>query len=489
MPFWSPDGAQIGFFADGKLKRLDPRGGPAQTICDAPTPRGGAWGPDGRIVFTPSFRTGLSIVPASGGTPQPLTTLDEARDEKSHRFPVFLPGGKRSSSWRRPRRAARATTRAPSKRSSSRAASAPASIVANSSPLFSPTGQHPLLARRHAVRRSASTPSSSTLAGEPVAIASPVAFTQNEQVARRRSRARARSSTAKGRAAPSRPSSGSTATGSECRSIRDRELFADFALSHDGKRLAFAFNAPDRARPISGCTISSATSASRLTFEEGGEDCPVWSRGRPRHLLRQRPATTTARSSAARPTAPARPKRSARPRPASGRSPPPRDGRWLAVGAVGSATSQDILRFDLATKKITPLVDTPFLDEDPALSPDDRLLAYASEQSGRWEVYVQALGGERGRWQISSEGGLRPRWRADGRELFFLARPDRLMSVDVEPGEVPRFSAPRELFREPIESFDVTPDGQHFVALRSADSDVNRPLTLVTNWPQLAPQK
>mgnify|MGYP003504150280 FL=1 len=94
-PFWSPDGSQIAFFADGKLKRLDLRGGPAQTICDAPTPRGGAWGPDGRIVFSPAFRAGLSIVPATGGAPQPLTTLDVAREEKSHRFPVFLPGGER----------------------------------------------------------------------------------------------------------------------------------------------------------------------------------------------------------------------------------------------------------------------------------------------------------------------------------------------------------------------------------------------------------
>jgi serine/threonine protein kinase len=114
-----------------------------------------------------------------------------------------------------------------------------------------------------------------------------------------------------------------------------------------------------------------------------------------------------------------------------------------------------------------------------------RLLAYASEQSGRWEVYVQALGGERGKWQISSEGGRRPRWRADGRELFFLSSPDRVMSVDVEPGEVPRFSAPRELFRHAIEDFDVTPDGRRFVARRPADGDVSKPLVVLTNWTRL----
>jgi Tol biopolymer transport system component len=111
----------------------------------------------------------------------------------------------------------------------------------------------------------------------------------------------------------------------------------------------------------------------------------------------------------------------------------------------------DILRLDLATRRRAG--GDAVSSKDPAVSPDDTLLAYASEQSGRWEVYVQALGSAHGRWQISSEGGLRPRWRADGRELYFLARPDRLMAVDVEPGAVPQFSPPRELFREPIESF------------------------------------
>jgi Tol biopolymer transport system component len=103
-------------------------------------------------------------------------------------------------------------------------------------------------------------------------------------------------------------------------------------------------------------------------------------------------------------------------------------------------------------------------------------------------VYVQALSGGSGKWQISSEGGERPRWRADGRELYFLSRPDRIMVVDVEPGDPPRFSTPRELFRQAMNSFDVTPDGQRIVALRPADTDLTRPLTLVLNWPLALPE-
>ena len=228
-------------------------------------------------------------------------------------------------------------------------------------------------------------------------------------------------------------------------------------------------------------------SESRLTFEEGNESRPVWSRD-DRFLYyandRRNDGTIFRRASGGTGSAEEVGTTDTGIWPLTASS----DGRWLAVGANGAETSSDIFRFDLATKQLMPLVATPSLDEEAALSADDRLLAYASEQSGRWEIYVQSLGGERGKWQISSDGGRRPRWRADGRELLFLARPDRVMSVEVEPGEAPRFSAPRQLFRIPIEDFDVTPDGQRFVGRRPADSDSSKPLTLVVNWASSIPK-
>jgi eukaryotic-like serine/threonine-protein kinase len=482
MPFWSPDGRYLAFFAKGRLKRLDPAGGPAQELCEAPTPRGGSWGADGRIVFTGSFRVGLSVVPATGGTPRPLTKLDGSRGEKSHRFPVFLPDGKTvlflsqtaEGGARNDQSGIEALDLASGKRTRL--------IAANSSPLYSAAGQilfwrdGTLLAQRFDPDRLA-------VEGDPQPITSPVSNTQNEQALA--------SVSNEGTLVFREGTRGSLSRliwadrkGLGVAVIRDRELLQGFALSHDGNQLVYAANAIGQGSTDLWVQDLVRGAASRLTFEEGSEAYPVWSRDnkyvyysndrRNDGVIFRRRADGTGAAEEVGTSA-------------SGIWPGAiaGDGRWMVAGTVAGSTGFDLLRFDLTTRKITPLVATPFFDQDPALSPDDRLLAYTSEESGRWEIYVQALDGEHGRWQVSTENGRRPRWRADGRELFFLAAPDRLMAVDVEPGSVPRFGTPRELFRFPIDGYEVAPDGQKFVLASLGGGDPNKPMTLITGWPQL----
>ena len=491
MPFWSPDGKQLGFFAKGMLKRLDPAGGPAQEICEAPTPRGGAWGPDGRIVFTPSFRIGLSIVPASGGTPQPLTKLDASRNEKSHRFPVFLPGGKKilflsqtaEGGARNDQSGIEVLDLASGKRTRL--------ITANASPLYSAAG-YVLFWRDGTLLAQRFDPDRLALEGEPAPIAGPVSYNQNEQTLA--------SVSNEGTLVFREGTRGSLSRliwadrkGVGLAVIRERELLQGFALSHDGNRLVYAANAVGQGSTDLWVQDLVRGAASRLTFEDGSETNPAWSRddryvyyGNDRRndspfagigsvIFRRRADGTGAAEEVGTSASGIWPGAIAG------------DGRWMVVGTFAGSTGFDLLRFDLATRKITPLVTTPFADEDPAFSPDDRLLAYASEESGRWEIYVQAVDSERGRWQVSSENGRRPRWRADGRELFFLAAPgfDRLMAVDVEPGAVPRFGTPRELFRFPMDGYEVAPDGQKFVLARLGGGDPEKPMTVIIGWPQL----
>jgi Tol biopolymer transport system component len=266
------------------------------------------------------------------------------------------------------------------------------------------------------------------------------------------------------------------------------ELIGDIALSHDGKRLAMSINGVGQGATDLWILNLERRVSSRLSFEEGGESNQVWSRDdrfvyyqndrrNDGVIFRRRSDGTGAPEEIG--TTPA----GVMPQAISS------DGTWLVVESVVGETGFDLLRFDVATQQATPLVASPFFDRDGKLSPDDRLLAYASEESGRWEVYVQSLVGERGRWQVSSESGRGPRWRADGRELYFLAPPGRIMAVDVEPGDVPRFSAPHELFRVPAENYDVSPDGQRFVTATFAASATDKPLTLITHWISRLPKR
>ena len=140
------------------------------------------------------------------------------------------------------------------------------------------------------------------------------------------------------------------------------------------------------------------------------------------------------------------------------------------------------------SQTLTPLVNTPFSEEAGALSPDDRWLAYQSDETGRTEVYVRSLAGDAGRWRISSLGANTPLWRRDGRELYFLTPQGQLMAVDVQPGATFRASAPRELFQSDFSvsarqyrAYAPSPDGQQF-AIDVQKERRTTLLTLVTNW-------
>jgi eukaryotic-like serine/threonine-protein kinase len=165
------------------------------------------------------------------------------------------------------------------------------------------------------------------------------------------------------------------------------------------------------------------------------------------------------------------------------------DGQTIAYIEVGGDTGLDIWTVGLGGRKARPFLKTQYNETAPKFSPDGHWLAYASDESGRWEVYVQPYPGPGGKWPISTEGGTEPVWNPAGRELFYRIG-NRMMAVAVtlQPG----FSAgkPEVLFEGPwlptplsLPNYDVAPDGQRFLMLKAADEDQGaRQIVVVQNW-------
>jgi len=487
MPFWSPDGRQIAFFADGKLKKTDLHGSPPQTICDAPSARGGAWGPDNRIVFTSTFRGGLEIVDAAGGAPQVLTTLDEKRGEKSHRWPVFLPDGRHVLFVAQ-------TAEAGAKEDASTievlaldGGARTRLVAANSSPLYA--SGHLLFWRDGALRAQPFDPKGRVLSGTVFTVANDVVLDQNEMAY------------ATASAEGTLVYFGGLIAGRSTLAVLDRggrliRAVADdvlieggIALSHDGTKLAAAVTAAGaRDTDVWIYDLERGTSAP-ITFEEGGERYPAWSAD-DAHLY----YTNDSKNDG-----------SVFRKPADGRGQPEliathvsglwafgvsRDRTWMLAGAVWGPTGVDIVRYDIASRKMSPFVQSQFTETRAAISPDERWVAYSSDQTGRFEVFVRSLSGDSGVWQVSTQGGSQAVWGAGGRQLYFVTPQNHLMVVDVHAGAAFRHSAPKDLFgaafnggfRGDYDRFlEPFPDGQRFVANLAKDRTTHL-LTLVTNW-------
>jgi Tol biopolymer transport system component len=166
------------------------------------------------------------------------------------------------------------------------------------------------------------------------------------------------------------------------------------------------------------------------------------------------------------------------------------DGRFLLYTQTDSATKASLWAMPLEGDR-TPfvLVDSPFLNDEAQLSPDGRWLVYGSNESGRFEVYIQRFASRGERWRLSTDGGSQPKWRADGRELFYVAPDGTMMTVavpqDRDPGQ------PTALFRTPLrpvsylDQYAVTPDGQRFLIIAPSQTNESARLMVISNWPAL----
>jgi serine/threonine-protein kinase len=483
-PFFSPDSQWVGFYAAGQLKKISTQGGAPVIICGAPSLLGGAsWGSDDTIVFAPISGVGLMRVPASGGTPEVLTTLDSEKGEISHRWPHVLPGGKAvlfnaagGPNWDQ------WPIVAQSLETGERRVVAEAGTDARYSPrghimyvragtlMAMPFDLQRLEVAKDAVPVLEGVRTTSEGAaefglselGSLVYIPGPVGEAQRSLVFLDRN------GKEEPLAAPRRQYDGIYAA----------------RLSPDGRRIAATIrgdNSDVWVYDIPGQTLT------RLTFE-GNNQFPIWTPNGNRITFR----------------ATRRGLRNLWWKPADGSGSEKQltkgknlqtpldwspDGLVLLYFDSDPATGADIWALSLdGEREAQAFIQTPYAEEGASFSPDGHWLAIESDESGRSEIYVQPFPGPGKKWTISTEGGRFPVWAQNG-ELFYV-NGNNVMVVDILTKPTFRAGRPQTVFSMSPSfqtdgnfTFDVTPDGQRFLMVKQ--SELELPATkwnIVLNW-------
>jgi Tol biopolymer transport system component len=489
FPFWSPDSRFLAFFtADGKLKRIEASGGSLQTICDAERGVGGTWNRDGTIVFAPAPTSGLSRVAAGGGQPVPLTKLDIARHETAHRYPWFLPDG-RHFLYTALNLSGPANDPANAIRIASLDGKEDRVLVALPSNA-AVTAEHLFFAREGTLLAQRLT-SRYELEGEPAALG---------QRPNRSNWAYFTSFAVSDKlllypplfAAPSQLS-WMDREGKLLRPAGEPIVASSPRLSPDGRRIAVdVFDTAKNGRDI-WLYGADGTAAAKLVFGPGDHGNPIWSPDG------KRVAFGSDKGKGTKPDVWVKPIEGGTEEVIvqnDDNNVPldwSRDGRFLSIQTI-PAKGQRVWQLqvlDLSTKKTTVVVGEGGVNGvgDSRFSPDGHFVAYDSDVSGRSEVYIQAFPGSGGKWQISAAGGYLPRYRGDGRELFYLSLDNKIMAVSIEPGPPFHAGAPAPLFAfHPVLSgnaYDVSPDGKQFLVNSLPADQGSPPLSLLVNWTSL----
>ncbi len=482
-PFWSPDGAFIGFFADGRLKKIPSAGGVAQSLCDAPMARGGTWNREGVIVFAPGPYDSLSRVSAAGGTPVAVTKLDESRQEGTHRWPVFLPDGHHFLFLARSSVARRDNPENALWVGSLESGALKMLRRANSSVAYTLPG-YVLLVKEGILVAAPFDAKRLEFTGEDRPVASNVQNYLNTSsavfsVGGGTVAYQAGASSAVSQLAWYDRSGKAAGVGGP------PDDYEDPVLSPDGRRAA-AMRINHETGGSSIWVVESPQSVFRqLTFAGSFQHTPIWSPDGGRiayesDIGRASEFHLIAASGVGADELLLKSGELAWP---TDWSP---DGRLLAFQSLNPRTKWDLWVLPLAgDRRATPFLRSEANETGGRFSPDGRWMAYASDETGRDEVYVVPFPGPGGKWQVSSEGGGQPRWGRDGKELFFLARDRKLTSVEIGPGETLGGSAPRPLFetrsRYTGTAYDVSPDGRTFLINTLAEGS-STPITVVLNW-------
>ncbi len=445
-PFWSPDGQNLAFFSEGKLKRIDLRGGSPRVLADAPSGRGGSWGSEGVILYAPNITSPILRIPADGGSAEPVTTLDQ-ETEVTHRWPVFLPDGSHFLYVSRARRAGQGEV---GRLMLAEIGSPEPSVLIEdaSNALYVEPGFliYGRSANLYAWRFDAG---SLQLTGQPIPIVPDklsywegknfVPFTASDD------------GTLVYLAEAIRPTEirWFDRDGRPLEALGSPGFYVTPRISPDGRRIAYMQgDSPQSATDIWIRDLD-LDRTFRLTQQSGFYSSPAWTPDSARiAFLCQPKGVQDLCVRSAGPGGDIEILYESSTWKTSGSWMP--NGKGFLFALQDPETNQDILMLPGgAGAKPLYVVRTPFSEDFPFVSPDGRRLAYVSDQSGRFEVYVRSLEGSPEQWQISTAGGQEPRWRSDGKELVYAASDGFVTSVPLQTEPAFRPGSPVRLFALP----------------------------------------
>jgi Tol biopolymer transport system component len=480
--FWSPDGRFIAFFANGKLKKIPATGGPAEDLCEASFEIVGTWNREGTILFA-QFAQGIYRVSDKGGKPEPVRPGDLAKLETIASWPQFLPDGRRFLYL-----GGLSLPKLPSSYRELRVGSLDSkedTVIARMESRAEFAAGYLVYARDGALFAQRFDESKAQLRGDPQRLSESVnyffgpgnaAFSVGADVIVYET------------APPLSRLAWLDRQGREVGTLGQPAVVEGLRISPDGGRVAV--DVAERRTGTSDVWVFELERgiSTRLHSDSSDETLPVWSPDGSKLVFRS-----------------------------DAKGPP--DIHEIVVGAPGS--QRPVLELDYVQqpedisadgrflaflnnvqsratiwllplagqRKPAPWLTTRFNERSPRFSPDGRWIAYESDESGSPEIYVALTEGAAGKRRVSPAGGRRPRWRRDGKELYYLAPDGSVMAVPLSPGpQQLQAGAPVLLFRvePPIQNYDVTANGSRFLVSAALAETREAPIRAIVDWPALA---
>jgi eukaryotic-like serine/threonine-protein kinase len=487
-PFWSPDGSYIAFFANGKLQKVSVNGGTPQLIARVQSARGGSWSTRGVIVYSPDASGELWRVNADGTGAQSLTGGLFEKNENTHRWPVFLPDGSHFLFWAGSFGDMRtdvysgifvSSLEAKEKRLVIRCHS---SFGFSTNRLFYANDDQQLVSVAfdllHATVSGSTDLLARNVAFQPAVIWAAVTVAQNGTVVYNTS------------GAPKSVLNWMDRSGKDLGQIGKPAVQFNPMLSPDGTRVALDVSDQKANAVEVWIERVDGSASSRFTFDGSEDVVPIWSRdggtiayrkntGQGSYLVVKKASGLEAAHDLflAANTEDAIP------------------NSWTADDAQIVDLRQTVADYRLELLpahggKPVPLFPGHEHQTNGQISPDGKWLAYASDESGDWEVYVTTFPAATGKWQVSRGGGTEPRWRGDGKEIFYLGPRGMMTAVPVStlgtfstgtPVQLFQFHGRAAISSTDLFSYDVTKDGKRFLVNRYVKPEAIAPLTIVLN--------